>query len=94
MLVALVSVVIPPSATHIGINAFHKCSSLVSVVIPPSVTHIGDYAFADCSSLASVDISLSWNLIGANAFFGKSAQCRWVQPYGIQSQRLDDGQYG
>ena len=50
----LTSVVIPPSVTAIGANAF-ATNQLTSVVIPPSVKSIGDGAFA-ANQLTSVVI--------------------------------------
>ena len=63
------SYIIPPSATRIGVGAFHGCYRLTSVTIPSSVTSIGDNAFYDCEGLTSVTIPSSVTSIGHKAFY-------------------------
>ena len=64
----LVSVVLPPSITSIGLRAFGYCVNLVSVSIPNTVTSIGQEAFWHCESLQTITIPDGVNSIPASAF--------------------------
>lgn len=59
---------IPDDITHIGDNAFSKCSRLYSVTIPDSVTSIGSAAFQECRYLTDVTVPDSVTSIGSAAF--------------------------
>lgn len=48
-------VIFPDNITHIGDEAFKKCSVLQSVSIPAKVSSIGSATFMDCSSLTYVN---------------------------------------
>ena len=52
----ITSVVIEDGVTHIGDNAFYRCSNMESITIPASVTSIGDYAFYRCDNLATITV--------------------------------------
>ena len=51
--------VISPTITAIGANAFQSCTTLIEVVIPSTVTSIGAYAFDGCSGLTTITIPAS-----------------------------------
>ncbi len=67
---SLKSVIIPSSATSLGISVFAYCSGLTSVNFPAtsSLTSIGNSAFYQCSSLTSVTIPSLVTFIGTYAF--------------------------
>ena len=62
----LVSVTIPSSVHHIGVNAFRQ-NQLTSVIIPSGVTSIGSNAFSE-NPLSRVSLSDSVTAIGSGAF--------------------------
>lgn len=64
----LKTVLMPPSITYIGNEAFSG-SSLTSIDIPASVTVVGISAFQSCSRLESVTFSGSVEEIGREAFY-------------------------
>jgi len=63
-------VVIPPTVTAIGDNAFENCFNLKEVIIPDSVNYIGINAFKNCTGLTELTIPESVNAIGGGAFKG------------------------
>jgi len=64
----LKSVILPLSATTIGVFAFNCCSDLTTLDIPFSVTNIGAFAFNHCSGLSIFNIPASVNSISNGAF--------------------------
>ncbi len=62
------SVIIEPTVTNIGDNAFYGCTRLKKVTIPESVTTIGACAFYGCTALTSVTIPDGVTSIGKDAF--------------------------
>jgi hypothetical protein len=64
----LEKVLIPPSITIIGANAFRGCDGLQSISIPDGVTSIGQKAFFECSSLKEIILPASVTEIGEKAF--------------------------
>ena len=66
---ALTNVIIPNSATAIGLRAFYGCSSMTSITIPNSVKSIEVEAFSGCDNLTSVisEITEPFNC-GTDAF--------------------------
>lgn len=64
----LLSVIMPNSVTHIGMDAFKKCYKMTSAEIPTSLTSIGIRAFQSCSFLTSVTIPNSVTTINYYAF--------------------------
>jgi hypothetical protein len=65
---SLTSIILPLSATTIGVNAFEWCTNLTSVSIPTSVTAIENGAFFECTALTSITIPASVTSIGTYAF--------------------------
>ena len=63
----LKSVILPLSATTIGVFAFYVCADLTTIDIPLSVTSIENLAFDHCTGLSIINIPASVNNI-ANAF--------------------------
>ncbi len=61
-------VIIPDSATSIGIRAFDECHNLEKVTIPNSVTNIDRGAFSSCHNLKTVIIPDSVTNIAGGAF--------------------------
>ncbi|MGN0583357.1 MAG: leucine-rich repeat protein [Oscillospiraceae bacterium] len=61
-------VIIPDSATTIGIYAFWDSENITSVTIPDSVKVIKEYAFAFCPHLTSINIPDSVEIIEDNVF--------------------------
>ena len=76
---------IPSSVTHIGGDAFNRCTSLTNVTIPNSVTSIGGGAYYSCSGLATVTIPNSVTNIGGAAFFGCSSLTNVAIPKSVTS---------
>lgn len=60
--------IISPTITAIGANAFQSCSKLTDVRIPGTVTSIGAYAFDGCSGLTTITIPASVTTVGNYAF--------------------------
>ena len=67
------AVVIPPSVTIIGKDAFADCAGLMGVVLPSGVREIEDQAFISCTRLESINIPNTVVKIGHRAFSGCSA---------------------
>ena len=82
-------VIIESGMTHIGFEAFYRCSSLTSVTIPNSVTSIGGEAFRECSNLTSVTIPNSVVTIGDYAF----SYCRGLTSLTIPNSVVAIGNY-
>jgi len=51
----ITSIILPVSASSIGVGAFLICGSLTSVSISASITYIGHSAFAGCNAKINVD---------------------------------------
>lgn len=64
----ITEVIIPPTVTSIGDEAFAWCKNLKSVTIPGSVKSIGIAAFYGCINLTKVAISNGVKSIGIAAF--------------------------
>jgi hypothetical protein len=64
----LKSVILPLSATTIGVLAFDCCTDLTTIDIPLSVTCI-ESAFYHCTGLATINIPASVNSIAYGTFF-------------------------
>ena len=62
--------VIEEGITHIGNNAFERCTNLSSVKLPESLESIGDKAFYKCSALNRIQIPDACTWIGDQAFDG------------------------
>lgn len=59
---------LPPSVTHIGVEAFRECGWLRSIRLPLSLRVIGDGAFAGCWSLRGIACPARVEYIGESAF--------------------------
>lgn len=81
----LQNVILPPSITAIGKQAFGFCSSLVSVTLPSSLKTIGTSAFAQCTSLASISIPESVTYIDEMAFVSCQSLTSIDLPSGLKS---------
>jgi len=79
------SIIVDPSVTEIGKNAFYGCSKLTSIEIPSSVTSVGAYAFDRCQSLTNVVIPDSFTEIGHFAFYGCSKLTSIAIPSSVTS---------
>ena len=66
------SIIIPSSATEIGVKAFLNCTNLTAVTIPNGVTTIGEYVFSGCTGLTKITIPNSVTTIGEGAFMNCS----------------------
>jgi len=66
----LTSIILPPSTTSIGQQAFISCIGLTTFTIPSLVSSIGSSAFNGCTGLTSVTIPSSLSSIGSGAFNG------------------------
>ena len=64
----LTEVTLPNSITHIGNDAFYRCSKLTKISLPCSLTHIGDRAFRGCTGLTTVQLPNTVTHIGDFAF--------------------------
>lgn len=64
------TVVIPPSVTIIGKDAFADCAGLIDVVLPSGIREIEDQAFISCTRLESINIPNTVVKIGHRAFCG------------------------
>ena len=62
------SIVIPPTLTYIGMNAFYRVTGLSEIELPNSLVTIADDAFRECSYLRSIEIPNSVISIGDYAF--------------------------
>ena len=89
---SLVTVLLPPSITSIGGEAFGGCISLTSVNIPNSVTSIEYKAFNRCSSLTSVTIPNSVTSIGFDAFRACTSLTSVTIPNSVTS--IGEGAFG
>lgn len=65
-------VLLPPSITEIGDNAFYKCDALTSVVIPQKVTKIGARAFGYCNNLKYIALLCDNIIPSANIAQGQN----------------------
>ena len=65
---ASLKTVVITGGSHIGSDAFYRCTGLTSITIPNSVTSIGSYAFSWCKGLTSITIPNSVTSIGNYAF--------------------------
>ena len=72
------TLLLPPSLTSIGSNAFENCTGLTSVDLTPSLTSIGSSAFENCTGLTSVELPPSLTSIGSDAFKSCSGLRRLV----------------
>ena len=54
--VNLRSVILPDTASYVGVSAFAGCTSLQSVSMAPIVNYIGEYAFQDCAALEQLTL--------------------------------------
>ncbi len=79
------NVVIPPTVTTIGYEAFKNCTKLTAVEIPSSVALIDMRAFEGCSNLASVVIPSSVDSIPMYAFYGCSSLTSVTIPTSVTS---------
>lgn len=79
----LVSVSIPNTVVHIGVNAFGYCRNLTSVIIPNSVREIWTMAFNGCSGLTSVSIGNSVTEIADQVFSGCTSLNNVVIPNSV-----------
>jgi len=59
---------LPPTVTHIGVEAFRECGWLRSLRLPLSLRVIGDWAFAGCWSLKGIACPAQLQYIGEGAF--------------------------
>ena len=64
------SVVFPPTAEMIDLDAFNGCSSLENVTFSRKIYSIRLNAFKNCTSIKSIYIPSNVKLIGATAFTG------------------------
>ncbi len=62
---SLTTVVLPPTITRIGDEAFRACG-IGSINFPPSLTRVGANAFRGCGLTVNIPSTLTW--IGASAF--------------------------
>ena len=65
-------VLLPPSITEIGANAFYKCDALTSVVIPQKVTKIDSRAFGYCNNLKFIALLCDSIIPSANIAQGQN----------------------
>ncbi len=70
----LTSIIIPPTVTSIGSNAFANCTSLRSSTFDgtSTLTSIGQSAFFNCLNLLSFDMPNGLTIINNSTFFGCS----------------------
>ena len=61
-------VIIPPSVTSIGDEAFQNCKGLTEIVLPDGLTSIDMRLFAGCTNLTSVNIPANVTNISYEAF--------------------------
>ena len=78
-------VVIQPSVTSIGKNAFSLCTNLESITIPKSVTSIGWGAFQECGSLKSITIPEGVTSIERSVFYECSSLTSITIPKSVTS---------
>lgn len=68
--VNLKSVVLPETASYIGVSCFNGCTSLQSAAMSEIVNYIGEYAFQNCSALQAVDLPDELTYILESTFEG------------------------
>lgn len=78
----LEKIFLPPSVTHIGVQAFAECGWLRSVRLPKGLVSIGESAFFRCWELRSVSCPAGLIAIGDGAF----EEC-----FELRSVRLNKG---
>lgn len=66
---SITEVIIPPTVTEIGNNAFAGDTALTNVSFPPNLERIGDAAFSG-ANIAYVPLPASMTRVGENAFAG------------------------
>ena len=65
---SLKEIVIPPSVSEMGNNAFRGCESLVKIEIPPSIRSISYNSFICCTKLKQIILPSTLKYIGSYAF--------------------------
>ena len=86
----LKSIVLPSTATFIGIQSFSGCTGLSEVVFPAALQSIGKLAFEKCTALPStLKVKVSrpptlWSINGEHSFEGTNVQTIAV-PYSCKS---------
>lgn len=82
----LISITLPKTLTHIGVNTFFGCTGLTSITLPKNITSIQRSAFKDCTGLNSITIPNSVNTLGDYAFSGCASLTSVAIPSSLNNQ--------
>ena len=85
-----ISVVLPTSVTHIGVEAFF--GSGIESIEMPGVIHVDDDAFSGCDSLTTLTLPASLESIGIAAFSGCDSLTTISLPASLES--IDEDAFG
>jgi hypothetical protein len=87
---AITSLVVPPSVTKIGMNAFSYLVNLTTIILPEGIKTIPNNAFSACKSLREANLPSSLESIRGQAFSGCGELVELLIPSSITSIKFLD----
>ncbi len=80
---ALKQVILPPTITEIGYQAFYRCTNIEHVIFNEGLTELGFRAFGGCTKLKSISLPKSLRVIGSSAFEGCKSLTQVIVPENV-----------